>query len=231
MVDFVRLYLVLLVAACGSAQHPNRPTQGSIAGLARDHDSGDAVAHADVHVRLQGEMKSRLLTTDKGGGYRFDHLAPGKYSVEAMFAGQVIDIENVDIRAGTNAVVDLTFTLGRPDPIHYDFGNPKDGAIDHYHPRNLSPSRSLIEGTVSDVQTRGRVTGAVVYAVDQRGDAQSAVSDEAGRYHIDVYPGTYAVSAYYAVDGRGSIEVRRGGVHVDGAEAAVVPLWVELQPQ
>ncbi len=58
------------------------------------------------------------------------------------------------------------------------------------------------------------------------------ISDDEGRYRFDaVTPGVYAVSAYYAIGGRAQIEVRRSDIHVDGAEAVVVPLWVELAGQ
>lgn len=225
------MYLVLL-AACGSAQHmAPRPTVGSIAGLARDHDSGDPIAHADVYIRAQGDMRAHPITTKSDGTYRVDRLAPGNYNLEATFAGQPIDISNIIVRAGDTAVVDLTFTLGRPDRVQHDFGNPKDGAVDYYRPKNLSPQRSLIEGTVNDVSTRNRVAGAVVFAVEKSGASLEAVSDDSGRYRIDAMPGTYSVSAYYTISGRGQIEVRRMGIHVDPAEAAIVPLWVELQHQ
>lgn len=222
--------LVAVCAACGAPQHA-RPTRGAIAGLARDHDSGDPISKAEIRVRAQGEMAPVLVTTATDGTYHLDHLRPGTYSMDALFAGQPIDIENIDVHAGDTSVVDVTFTLGRPDPVHADYGNPKDGAIDHYRPPHLSPQRAVIEGTINDTGTRGRVVGAVVYAVSQTGTALSTVSDDEGRYRFDAYPGTYAVSAYYSLGGRGQIEVRRMGIEVSGAEAVIVPLWVELEKQ
>ena len=230
MLRAVRMYLLLGLAACGGAQRP-RPTVGAIAGLARDHDSGDPIAHADVHIRLKGEMGARSLTTSKDGTYQLDHLKPGTYSLNAEFAGQPIDIEDIVVKPGDTAVVDLTFTLGRPDPVHYDFGNAHDGAIDHFHPKGVSPSQAVIEGTINDAGTRDRVIGAVVYAVDQSGTAISTVTDDSGRYRFDTSPGTYSVSAYYSIGGRGQIEVRRMGIRVDGAEGVIVPLWVETNKQ
>lgn len=230
MLGAVRMYLLLGVAACGGAQHP-RPTVGTIAGLARDHDSGDPIAHADVHVRVRGEMGAKSLTTSKDGTYHLDHLRPGIYSLNAEFAGQPIDVENIVVKAGDTTPVDLTFTLGRPDPMHYDFGNAQDGAIDHFHPHGVSPSRAVIEGTINDTATRERVIGAVVYAVDQTGTSLATVSDDSGRYRFDTFPGTYSVSAYYSIGGRGQMEIRRMGIHVDGAEGVRVPLWIETNKQ
>ena len=65
-------------------------------------------------------------------------------------------------------------------------------------------------------------------AIDADARAQQTVSDNAGRYHFELAPGTYSISAYYSLGGRGQIEVRRSGIDVHAAEAVVVPLWVEL---
>jgi uncharacterized protein (DUF2141 family) len=212
--------LLLLFAACGAAQH-RKPTEGSIAGLVRDHASGEPVAMADI--RAAG------TSTHSGadGMYAIDHVKPGRYTVDATFAGQPIMIRNVDVRAGEATFVDITFTLGNPDPTIVDFGDPTQGEIKRYHPKQLSPTTALIEGTVTDVATRERVIGAVVTA---ERDAQTlqTVTDDQGRYHFDsVMPGVYAVSAYYSVGGRGQIEVRRADIHVDGAERVEIPIWVE----
>ncbi len=229
----VRVYALLLVAACGASQHVRRPTDGTIAGLARDHDTGDPVASAQIMIRATGELAPHPATTSKDGTYAVGHLAPGRYSLSATYAGQPIDIENIDVRAGETAVVDVVFTLGRPERVHYDFGDPKAGAIDHYRPPHLAPTTAIIEGTVNDLGTHERVAGAVITEVG--GGAPGAlqtVSDDQGRYRFDaVTPGTYAVSAYYSISGHGQIEVRRSDIHVEGAEAVVVPLWVELTKQ
>src|SRR5689334_14026520 len=51
------VFLILVFAACGGTSHPNsRATTGGIAGLARDHDSGDPVAKAEIRVRASGEL-------------------------------------------------------------------------------------------------------------------------------------------------------------------------------
>lgn len=224
------LVCLFALAACGAAQHP-RPTQGAIAGLARDHDSGDPIAKAQIRVRIQGEVAPRVAVTGNDGKFIVDHLLPGRYDVSASFAGQPISVSNVDLHAGDTATVDLVFTLGRPDPVTIDFGNPKEGAIDHYEPRGLAASQAVIEGTVNDQGTHGRVAGAVVTAYREDGATLQAVSDDAGRFRFDAAPGTYAVSAYYSIGDRGEIEVRRMDIHVAGGEAVVVPLWIEIAGQ
>jgi hypothetical protein len=216
------------LAACGAPQQRPRPTTGTIAGLARDHDSGDPIEKAEIRIRAGATAKELATTSNDLGLYDVDHLPPGRYHLTATFAGQPIEVVNIDVRAGEITMVDLTFTLGRPEAIRVDFGDPKTGAIDRYRPRGAG-SAAIIEGTVSDTVTRLRVPGAVVTAVGADvTKTQQTVSDDHGRYRFDAMPpGVYSVSAYYSLGGRGQIEVRRSGITVDAAEAVVVPLWIE----
>jgi Carboxypeptidase regulatory-like domain len=225
----VRILLVLLVAAsCATTtvQRP-RPTTGGIAGLARDHDSGDPVAKAEIRLRAI-DGKNHVTTSSDNGLYDIESLAPGKYALVAIFAGQPVEVTNIDVHAGKVTMVDIVFTLGRPEPIRVDFGN-KASQIDHYKPRNGSPMTAIIEGTVNDTATKERVVGAVVTAAT--GDialTQQTISDDQGRFRFEARPGVYSVSAYYSIGGRAQIEVRRSNITVDGAEAVHVPLWIEM---
>jgi hypothetical protein len=223
--------LVVLLAACGGAQHRARPTTGAIAGLARDHDSGDPVAKAQIRVRATGELQPRLTVSSDRGEYDIRQLPPGRYQLSALFAGQPIEVSNIEVRAGETTTVDVTFTLGRPDPIRFENNDPKASVIDRYRPPHLGASVAIIEGTVNDTSTRERVPGAVITAIqgNEPGETQQTVSDDRGRFRFDgMHPGTYSVSAYYSITGRGQIEVRRSEIQVAGAEAVVVPLWIEL---
>jgi uncharacterized surface anchored protein len=226
----VKLAVVLVLAACGASQHP-LPREGSIVGLARDHDSGDPVAHAELRLRLEGDVHGRAATSSAQGAFAFDHLQPGRYSLSASFAGQPITVDKIDVARGKTVVVDVTFTLGQPDPVTVDFGNAKDGAIDRFHPTHHAVDTGLIEGTVTDSGSRDRIAGAVVTAT-RDGDALTAVTDDQGRYEFDaVEPGTYVVSAYYSVGGRGQIEIRRSDIAVAGGEGVIVPIWIESAKQ
>ncbi|HUJ60522.1 MAG TPA: carboxypeptidase-like regulatory domain-containing protein [Kofleriaceae bacterium] len=234
----MRQLVVLLVAGCGAAQHAPARRDGAIGGLARDHDSGVVIAKAAVVVRAQGELAHvRRTVSNPDGSYLVDHLPPGEYSVEATFAGQPLDIEHVGVRTGEVSYVDLTFTLGRPDPVRRDFGDPKQGQIDHYRPPHLAHEVAIVEGTVNDTGTHERVAGAVVTAIGSGGGGGApltlqTVSDDQGRYRFDrLVPGSYTISAYYSIGGRGQIEVRRSGIDLTGGEAVIVPLWVELAGQ
>lgn len=226
-------YALVVLAACGAAAHPNgsAPTKGAITGLARDHDSGDPVAKANIHVRPVGQMAPLTTITSADGVFGIDHLAPGMYTLTADFAGQAIDIENITIQRGAPTVVDVMFTLGRPDPVHVDFGDPREGAIDRFHPKHHP--LALIEGTVNDPSTHTRIAGAVVTAIGPGSGPSAptlqAVSDDMGRYRFDpVPPGIYIVSAYYSIGGRGQFELRRSQIEVGAAEGVTVPLWVEV---
>lgn len=226
--------LLLCLAACGGATHANGPrsTTGGIAGLARDHDSGDPVAKAEIRVRATGELKPLETVTSDRGLFDIQKLVPGRYTLSALFAGQPVEVSNIEVRAGEITMVDVTFTLGRPEPLQYDH-TAKGAEIDRYRPKSLSASSAgMIEGTVNDVQTNKRVPGAVVFAVhdSDAGSAQQTVSDDFGRYRFDAMrPGTYEISTYYSVSNRGRIEVRRSGIQLARSEAVVVPLWIEMQ--
>jgi hypothetical protein len=223
--------LFVLLAACGAATpHAGGARDGSIAGLARDHDSGDPIAKANIHVRADGQLAPLTTLSSAEGIFGVDHLAPGRYSLSADFAGQQVVIEHIDVRVGAPTVVDVVFTLGQPDPVHVDFNDAKQGAIDRFRPKHHP--LALIEGTVNDAGTRTRVAGAVVTAIGPgtgpSAPTLQAVSDDMGRYRFDpVPPGTYIVSAYYSIGGRGQFEMRRSEIEVGAAEGVIVPLWVE----
>ena len=227
------LIAALIVAGCGTTaatarQGHGRATTGTLAGLARDHDSGDPVALADIRVRGTNIDNLRTQSSDKGT-YEIKSLPPGRYQMMAQFAGQPFEVTNIEIRANEITHVDLVFTLGHPDPIRVDYGDPKQAQIDRYRPSAIGKTVSMIEGTVNDLSTRERVPGAVITAVMGGGATEQTVSDDDGRYRFaDLPPGTYAISAYYSIGGRGQIEFRRSDISVAAAEAVVVPLWIEL---
>ncbi|HEY0254262.1 MAG TPA: carboxypeptidase-like regulatory domain-containing protein [Kofleriaceae bacterium] len=223
-------YLLLLVTACGAASTTGAAVdhrEGTVVGIARDKDSGEVIAQAKLHVRAQGHLAPIAITTGKDGAYAIPHLAPGMYSLVGMFANQQVAVENIAVKSGSPTVVDVEFTLGHPEPITIDFGDPKDSEIFRYKHRS-----TLIEGTISDRGSHERVPGAVVTAIGP-GEGPltptlQAVSDDQGRYKFDpVPPGIYVVSAYYSVDSHGTIEVRRSDIDVEPHQGVVVPLWVE----
>ena len=229
----IAIFILALAACSGAAsQTKARPTTGGIAGLALDHDSGDPVAKAEIRVRASGQFEPLRTVSSDRGLFDIQKLQPGRYTLSASFAGQPVEVTNIDVRAGEITMVDVTFTLGRPEPLHYD-NNVKGAEIDRYRPKSLAASSAAqIEGTVNDSQTRQRVPGAVITAVHENNEltTQQTVSDDHGRYRFEaMHPGVYSISAYYSIGGRAQIEVRRSGIEVAGSEAVVVPLWIEMQ--
>jgi hypothetical protein len=119
----------------------------------------------------------------------------------------------------------------QPEPAAVEYGDPSASAIERYRPPHLAATLAIIEGTVNDTTTNARVAGTVISAVraEDPEHAHQTVSDEHGRFVFDgVAPGTYVVSAYYSITGRGQFEVRRSEIDVAGAEAVNVPLWIEM---
>jgi hypothetical protein len=224
---------LFVVAACGSTgvqlHAASDVSVGTIVGLARDHDSGDIVAKAQIHIRPQGQIAPLETITGADGFFGIGHLAPGKYSLTASYGGQNVDVHSIDVKPGNPTVVDVMFTLGQPDPIAVEFGDPRESEIDHY-----KHGHALIEGTISNRLNHDRVVGAVITAVGPGVGPMvptlQAVSDDQGRYRFDpVPPGVYIVSAYYGVAERGQIEVRRSDIDVPAHEGVIVPLWVETE--
>jgi len=226
--------MLVILAACGAATHGTAVrSEGSLAGIARDHDSGEPIAKASLHLREQGQMVATVAITARDGAFVLPHLAPGNYSLSADFAGQQVNVDHIVVKTGDPTVVDVVFDLGHPDPVTVDFGSAKDSEIDRYHPRHHATT-ALIEGTVNDRASHTRVAGAVVTAIGPgtgpTAPTLQAVSDDQGRYRFDpVQPGVYIVSAYYSVGNRGQIEVRRSDIEVGAAQGVIVPLWVETE--
>jgi hypothetical protein len=115
------------LAACGAPRpprppRPEPPTTGAITGLASDRASGDPIAKAEIRVRSEATAAQIVTTSGDRGRYGVARLPPGRYSVLAAFAGQPLDVINVDVRAGEVTNVDLVFTLGRPERIRIDLG-------------------------------------------------------------------------------------------------------------
>jgi hypothetical protein len=222
----VRYLVLALLIACGGTRPDtaSRPKLGIIAGLARDTTSGEIIQMAEITIA------GRTTKTNQYGMYEVDDLPPGRYTLDAHFAEQPVTVRNIEISAGFATYVDVPFTLGDSTPIEVDYGNPRDGEILHFKPKT---PKTWIEGYVADAATRARIAGAVVSAT--RGpeqDALQVVTDDHGRYRFDnVYPGTYAVSAYYSIGGRGQVEVRRSEIVIGDGEGVLVPLWIELAKQ
>jgi len=217
----------LLLASCA---HAAAPAAGGIAGLVRDRDSGEPIALAAISVRRDGELAATTAKSGADGFYDVERLPPGRYQIAAHYAGVTVEVGGIAVAPGRVTAVDLPFELGRPERIHLELVDTAAVAIARFRPAGADPAHGRLDGTVTDTGTRERVVGAVVTVTSPAlADAVQVVTDERGRFAVpDLPPGTYALSAYYAVTRRGTIEVRRTAIPISGGERVEVPLWVDL---
>jgi hypothetical protein len=221
--------LAMLVALSACVAQPRRPLDGAIGGLTRDPISGDPIGFTVVHVR--GHNQPRLTTTaTREGLFGFDHLAPGRYDLDAESGSARADVTNIDVTLGEASVVDVELALGSAAVVRDFSGDELDDTIEHFTPSHHDASTGVIEGTIADISSRRRVAGAVITAIGPGNNTLQTVSDDAGRYRFDaVVPGTYTISAYYGVYGHGQMELRRSEIAVEAARGVRVPLWVETR--
>lgn len=220
--------ITVCVAACHAAVV--RPTTGAIAGLCRDQSTGTAVASATLTLARDGALTSTQASSGLDGAFEIGKLPPGRYDLTATYAGQIVQIDHVDVGVGLTVEVDVDFTLGQPGTHRVDFGDAREGDLRTYRPPHADPATGAIEGTVTDAATRERAIGSVVTALAADGTATQVITDDHGRFIVPrLPPGTYAVSAYYTVASRGTIEVKRSAIPVTAGTTVVVPLFVELQ--
>lgn len=214
--------VLIVAAACVTHPRASKPRDGAIGGLVRNRDTGEAVGFATL--RLFGTALTTRATHE--GLFGFDHLAPGRYRLDAELGSARGAIENIAVDAGEATVIDVELSTGSLAVLDYN-GDTHDDTIEHFTPERHDPSTSTIDGTVTDIASRRRVAGAVITAVDGPNTFQT-VTDNAGRYRFDpVPPGTYTVSAYYSVYGHGQIELRRSAIDLVAGHGVRVPLWIE----
>ena len=84
-------------------------------------------------------------------------------------------------------------------------------------------SKGTISGTVTDAA--GPVAGARVLPVSSGGWPEAAITDAAGHYQLEVWPGTYGVGVYPADEAADGF---RGVSGVVVAEAATTSLDIQL---
>lgn len=219
-----------LGACAGRAyQGPPPVTVGSLAGIIRTADTGSPVGDATIVLRRPGELAPVQERTNGTGAYMIAALPPGQYDVKVYQDERTIGDEQIAIQAGKVTGLDLAvgprLSMAEAASVDVASGTP----LWRFRPADANPGAAVIEGTVTELGERTRLEGAVVTVVDRDGRLiAEAVSDDGGRYHIeDVAPGSYAVSAYYTLVGRGQFEIRRNDVVITAGEVVVVPLAIE----
>ncbi len=219
--------LCIAAAACGGAQHASRvPGPGAVAGLVRAATTGLGVTGAYVVLRRPGSLEPVQGVSDRGGAYYIAGLPPGSYTVTAYVEQTPIGEQTVQIVHDRITALDFAVGAGPGTPI--DLNAPSMAPLWRYRPPGADQGTGMIEGTVAD-NRHERLVGAVISVIrDGEVGAEQTFTDEQGRFQVaGLSPGSYSVSAYYAVLTRAQMEVRRNRVHVGGGEVVVVPLWLE----
>ena len=227
--SFVLAALTLASSGCGSAARtrPAAPAQGMLAAIVRAADTGAAVSDATIVLRRPGQPTPVAEQLDRTGMYLIA-LPPGRYQVDVYRHTEFVGEQEVTIVAGKVSGLDFAVgaALAPAQPIVVGAGT---APLWRFRPLDGDPRTGVIEGTVTEQRDQTRLAGAVVTVVDNRGRLiADAVSDDQGRYRLaGIAPGTYVVTTYYTLVGRGQFEIRRGDVEVSGGDVVVVPLEIE----
>jgi len=221
--------LVALIA-CHASPRPAAPSTGGIAGDVLDRASGAPVrATLTAHGTQSFAVASAHTAGD--GHYAIDGLAPGVYDLIVELPGTTLQLTGIPITGGHITALDVPIDPGAVEVPPVAFEQLGGDAIRAYQPPELHDrDDARLEGSVTDTVSLERVAGAVVTATSPvLADALNVVSDSRGRFRFErVPPGTYTVSAYYNVDRRGQIEVRRSDIAVVAGTAVIVPMFVEV---
>ncbi len=221
------LLVLVLIVGCRGPAGPTAPATGSLSGMIRAAATGEGVPGTRVVLRRPGSVAPEATVADSDGAYMVGDLPPGRYAVSAYASETRIAEREVAIVAGR--ITGLDFAVGAVGAeADRDLNAPSAAPLWRYRPVRADPGRGAIEGTVADLHHLERLAGAVVSIVrDGETAAEVVVTDDVGRFWVDgLVPGTYTVSAYYAVARVGQLEVLRNNVRVGGGEVVVVPLWL-----
>ena len=109
---FVRLFLLLVLAAFSGSALTAQDTTGTILGNVTDA-SGAAVAKAEVTVTNTQTNISVVVTTSDSGAYTVPQLNPGTYSVSIKMAGfESASVTSLSISAGDRRRADAALKIG-----------------------------------------------------------------------------------------------------------------------
>ncbi len=101
--------LVLLLFSCALAAQDS----GAISGAVRD-DAGNPVPFVEITLRGEHTDFRRSLAADSAGEFRFDDLAPDRYTIVVTPVVYGISVSNAMVEAGKTTTASIT--LNRPIP-------------------------------------------------------------------------------------------------------------------
>jgi uncharacterized surface anchored protein len=204
-------------------------TTGSVAGSVRDRASGETLSFATVMASPTGgeAAPQNTDTTDAGGDFRIDDLAPGSYDVNVYYSTASVRWQRVEVVAGDTVKLDIEINTAGDEP------QVVDSAEDRSPTRTAhaaASSRGIIEGLVLDQTTGEPLEGANVAAAlgGNLRRAQLAIADAAGKFRIVGLPiGTYKLSVFYRLIDYGDIEVVISNIGVTGGATTTVPIHLD----
>ncbi len=100
-----KVTLCVLVAAAICAAQPDQPSGGVIEGIVTDL-AGSPLAMARIQIRAAG--KSVSVNTKDDGAFRFEGLAPGRYTLSAVRSGYVSQFYGADERLQFGSEISLS---------------------------------------------------------------------------------------------------------------------------
>jgi hypothetical protein len=145
---------------------------GSLAGKVFVQSSHEPIGAAMMSIIHVDSQWSRMSRTDASGGFRFEHLLPGAYTV-SVFKGNFSDTQRDDVRVQANQEASVEFSL-----VH----------------------QARLEGSVTDGSGRpaqGASIVAQLLPVSPKASKRLfAETDESGQYRLSgLSPGSYRVEA------------------------------------
>jgi hypothetical protein len=210
---------------------------GALAGLVRDAATGDPLEAARIIAQRDfdpsaeqfawSDVPDGTTSTAADGNYTLPLLG-GMYRIAVEYGERRVELTYVGIEGGHTRGLDVAIDLTAREPVVVDVRQTGQRGTLRFRQSRPS-SRGTIEGTVTDLATSERVVGAVVVSTSPAvSRVLHTTSDDAGRFALDeLRPGTYTLSVYYRVVGRGNIEVRRSNIAVAAAETTVVELVLD----
>ncbi len=88
-------------------------TAGTVAGVIRDQQTGEALAGATVVVNGPSLVGEQVVITDERGGYNVSNLPPGNYNVNVYYDDTTTQRSNVAVATGKATNVDLKLKGGQ----------------------------------------------------------------------------------------------------------------------
>jgi hypothetical protein len=209
-----RLHFTLLAFLLFPVIARAQSTFGDIRGTARD-PAGLVVPQATVTLQNLDENSDRLATTDDTGGFLFENLKPGHYTVSAAKAGfATSSAMTLELTARQSARVDVTLSIqGVVQSVTVQAAaqriDTEDATVDdtrgtnqlvqmplNYRAQTTSPlaALALSPGVITDSQGNIQVGGATYSSTGYSVDGISTANIGANGSLANAYPSSEGIS-------------------------------------